>query len=283
MVPYHRHQEGKEKLRKSLYLQDKRLSLGDGVSFLRGGMLNEDTLSLDSKESAGSGEVITGNLIDIDDENDIMRSRPSMPVPMIIRSISDDDETDSASIVSSNSSDSANVWNDHQLKKNGIRDREVASSSPPPIAPPRRNRKVIRTPEPSPVSLIDLDTEIPKSHDLQHPLNREGTGSESPLNDFTSSIAEQLVNNSKRLSDPLFANTMSNTGLDLIKTLDSSSHNYSSPNLPSMANSKGEVREMTSIPEVDQPSNDPWKPLDSSPNLSESNSPSRLRKPPSQT
>ena len=236
------------------------------MPFLQTGVFNEDALSLDSKESAESGDVLTGTLIDFDDESDHHR-RPSIPVPIIIRPTSDDDETDSASIISSSSGSSGNkMWD-------VITD---VPESEPPIPPPR-SRKKLRAPEVG--QLIDIHSELPKAPH-EHLLRERQQGSESPLNDFTSAIAEDLVNLSKRYSDPLVASTVSNTGHDLFNSVDTrhppSDRNISVPSLPVSGPGK-----MATIVEANQPpTNDPWKPLDSPDLHTPKNTSGRTRAPP---
>ena len=256
----------KEKLRQSLYLQDKGLAFDDGSLFLHSGgtLFNDDATSLDSKESAESGEVITGRLIDFDEVSSEMSRRHSIPVPItIIRPTSDDDETDSASIISSSSSSSGTKsWDIDDIIRN---DR--------PVPPPRRKHQIKQENLAVGVGqLIDISSEPTKQDGRQlSGINRE-QGSESPLNDFTSGIAEGLYNLSKRYSDPLVASTVSNTGNDLFNSVDSryftSNNSISTASLPGNNSEK-----MASIPE--RPTNDPWKPVDVSPNLS-----NRTRPPP---
>ena len=229
------------------------------------GIFNDDALSLDSKESVESGEVLTGNLIDIDDDT-LLNRRHSIPVPIIIRPTSDDDETDSASIISSSSGSSSNkLWD-------VIPSDDVHESTPLPIAPPRSRKKSKPVSDCTAIgNLIDIHSEQPKpTINSAHMLLNRDQGNESPLSDFTSGIAEGLVNLSKRYSDPLVANTVSNTGQDLFNTVDTTQihipHPSSTGSLPVLSNSSEE--RMSTIFEASHPTNDPWKPVDNSPNLS---------------
>ena len=229
----------------------------EGQDFLHKGIFNEDAMSLDSKESGESGEVLTGTLVDIDDDNTEISRRHSvpLPIPIIIRPKSDDDDdTDSASIISSSSGSSGNKLWDIIHSDEGRNEEPI-----PPVPPPRKKHKPKQQENSAVGQLIDLHSDPPTAHKQQSLTTKEG--SDSPLNDFTSGIAESLVNLSKRYSDPLVANTVSSTGQDLFDCVDS------------------DTNKMTFIPE-DQPSNDPWKPLDSSPNLSAPSQTQRAPPPP---
>ncbi len=250
----------KEKLRQSLYLQDKGLPLFDDNSiFGIANIFNEDAASLDSKESAESGEVMTGTLIDFDDVHvaSAMNRRNSIPVPItIIRPMSDDDdETETDSIVSSTSGSSGTKsWDVDDLRN---------EEPHPPVPPPRRKHQN-KQENSATGQLIDISSTESSNPNGHQSLNniREQRGSESPLNDFTSGIAEGLYSLSKRYSDPLVANSVSNTGHDLFNTVNSHNTNNASSTI-SLPN----CDRMSTIPEG--PTNDPWKVVDMSPNLSQ--------------
>ncbi len=237
-----------------------------GLPFMPHGIFNDDALSLDSKESVESGDVLTGNLIDIDDDT-LVNRRHSIPVPIIIRPrlTSDDDETDSASIISSSSGSSSNkLWDASPSD-------DVHESVPAPIAPPRSRKRSKPVSDSTAIgNLIDISEPPKPTINSAHVLLNRDQESESPLSDFTSGIAEGLVNLSKRYSDPLVANTVSNTGQDLFNTVDTNQmhvpHAASTVSLPVTSNSSEE--RMSTIFEASHPTNDPWKPVDNSPNLS---------------
>ena len=308
-MPYARHIEGKRKLHESLQLQEKRLSLTDRhlISITPPEIpyrLNDsENTSLDSKESVEitSADVVTGNLIDIEDDID------NLNIPVIIRPLSDEGDTDSASIISSSSSGSipitTNTWD--------VMKTENLDSPPPPIPPPRR--KHVKTPDPN-GPLIDTNTTPEYPNDststlapnttvlssLPKHMNSTSTlpnsesigyrpdlldrnhGTQSPFDDFSSSIGEALIDTSRRFSDPRLADTMSNTGHDLFKDVDCTltSHSSSVPSLHLNSSVGGDqgLTGMPSIPENTQ-TNDPWKPFVTS-NFNVGGTSPQLRKPP---
>ena len=318
VVPYARHIEGKRKLQESLQLQEKRLSLTDRhlISITPPEIpyrLNDsENTSLDSKESVEitSADVVTGNLIDIEDDIG------SLTIPVIIRPLSDEGDTDSASIISSSSSGSipitTNTWD--------VMKTENEDPPPPPIPPPRR--KHVKTPDPTgplidtnttpdypndstsstlpPTSTLPPNTTSLSSPSLPKHMNSTSTlpnsesigyrpdlldrnhGTQSPFDDFSSSIGEALIDTSRRFSDPRLADTMSNTGHDLFKDVDCTltSHSSSVPSLhlnSSVGRDQG-LTGMPSIPENTQ-TNDPWKPFVTS-NFNVGGTSPQLRKPP---
>ena len=238
--------------------------------------INEDeSNSIDSKESI---EVVTGQLVDLGDITD------RMPTPVIIRpSMSDEGETDSASIISSSSGSSGSIPNN--LHWEVLRNENAESPAPPPVPPPRKKRNPT---EPVRCVADSNQTSLPQmpKGDVFELESRS-----SPLDDFSSSIADALIDTSRRLSDPGAANTLSNTGKDIYLTLKDAhfTNNASSSSLPGILFSTDgaattnsnttDQRHMPTIPEQ----NDPWKPI-SSTSLVDSNpfkpGGSNVRKPP---
>lgn len=269
-----------EKLNRSLLEQKKRLSIVTDTPFLiTTPTTNEhrhtpdesaESASISSKDSL---EVPTDQLVDIGDAAHIDR----VPTPIIFRPgcFSEEGETDSASIVSSSSSSSGGDLL-------GVGPWEVTENkhaeSPPttaPVPPPRKKH------------LKDLGgiggrgTPPNKPFEMYEISSSSTATVTTPSSDLGSTIAEALIKNSRRISDPMTASTVSNTGLELHKLAlqqnDTSFTVYphttsndiliSTQATPTFNTSTAtEPRpQMSSITELDSinspPDNDPWKPI----------------------
>lgn len=215
--------------------------------------IEEESNSIDSKDSI---EVVTGQLVDLGEITE------RMPTPVIIRpSMSDEGETDSASIISSSSGSSGSIPN--SLHWEVLRNENTESPAPPPIPPPRKKRNPTEAVRYVADSNQTTFPQIPKGDVF------ELDSRSSPLDDFSSSIADALIDTSRRLSDPGAASTLSSTGKDIYLTLKDAqfTNNASSSSLPvihlstdGMATTNStttDVRHMPTIPEQ----NDPWQPI----------------------
>ena len=264
VVPYNRHIAGKKKLQQSLdaMYQEKRLSnpdvqVGQLLSFTPPEEHSENA-SLSSKDSVEvtSSEVLTGNLVDIGpypaQELNVLESSQTV--------VSDEGDTESDSIISSSSGTGSptlgSPW---------------PSSPPPPIPPPRKKRMETQA-EPS-RDIPTNDPFVPLSA-VNHSLMSFQTTRQdraSPLDDFSSSIAELLIN-----TDPNVANALSTTKNDSCQAT-SQGNTYSlPPNITTLASTTssstpnfstamplGDLRQCApsaSLP-ASSAANDPWKPI----------------------
>lgn len=251
IASYEVYKKQKAKLRQSLILQG--LTLEDEE--FRG--IFNDAASIDSKESGESidDEVLTAMLINFEDDPEMARKH-SIHRPMVIRprdDDDDDDDTDTDSLVSSSSGNSGNKMSD--IISPTEEEDKVTDIPPMPIPPPRRKKKVSQ--EPVAVgTLIDLTPDSSNSHSPSVGTggsannSKDNEGSFSSLDDFTSGIAETLVNISKRCSDPMVASTVSHMGRDLFNSVDNDPSTVQPP-----------------LPPVLEKRNNPWEHIETSPNL----------------
>ena len=269
VIPYKDHVIGMKKLHDTIQEQNKRLSIFDSVpvyvippnSVLQKLEIDEhgESESLSSKESVEA--VVTGQLVDISDESSHL---DRVPTPAAKQN-SDEGDTDSASIISSSSSSSGSFSGLHMdVIKN---DSFVMESTSPPVAPPRRKKQAGRT----------LSSKNGTASSLPQIEMHELGSRNSPVSDFGSSIADTLIDHSRRCSNPISADLMSTTGEELYRQLkdvpftNSTSMPVMTPqnnNTTDMSTSSiaMDMRHLDSIKEgvVDLNQNDPWKPINSS-------------------
>lgn len=268
MIPYKQHIAGMNRLYQTLTEQNKRLSIPDGppIYVLPPTSIQElnvddnaESGSLSSKESV---EVITGQLVDIETTPHVER----MPTPILIRPGSaEEGETDSDSIISSNSNSSGSLA--------GLQMEVVKNENADvPVAPPRRKRQQQGRQLNSATSTNNKDSALQIE---MFELERRA----SPISDFSLSIADTLLDHSRRCSSQLTADIMSSTGEELHKSLRESSFNHSA-STPVMTTANiassdlltgsstsclDSPRHMEVIKEhTDSITNDPWKPIDTS-------------------
>lgn len=249
-----------DKLNQMLDLQKKRTSISDGPPLI---ITTSDTsqrfnLDYNSAESASIGskdslEVATGQLVDLSDS---AHSIERMPTPVLIRpGLSDEGDTDSASIVSSSSTSSGSMWGGVDT----ITKNEHISESPPtmpPVPPPRKKHR-----------------EKGKGGDGGNEIF-ELSNRSSPLSDFGSSIADALIKSSRRISDPVTAGSVSTAAEELHKALQDTTFTTSSSQTiltgsatpisstaPPTFNTTTSDMRMPAIDEDVKPPNDPWQPI----------------------
>jgi hypothetical protein len=199
-----------DRLNQSLQEQKKRMSLvgmqplllvtpTDGIQKINIDDAAESA-SLSSKESM---EVLTDQLIDIGDDTD------RVPTPLVFRPLSDEGDTDSASIISSSSTSSGSMsglqWGGETIKNDNALDT-------PPVPPPRKKRvNVVKQND----NIFSKATSLSKSRNEEYEMENRS----SPIADFGLSIADTLIGNSRKFSDPLAATSLSDAGLELHKAL----------------------------------------------------------------
>lgn len=211
---------------------NQRLSLDDNSA---------ESVSISSKDSL---EVATGQLVDLTDS---VHTMERMPTPVLIRPVlSDEGDTDSASIVSSSSSSS---WGGVDTVTKNEHIPESPPSLMPPVPPPRK--KHLRGGEKS------------KGGDLHEIF--ELTNQNSPSSDFGSAVADALIKSSRRISDPFTAGSVSTAGEELQRALKDTTFTETGLTTTSMAtptyNSVTSDQRMPVISEMVKPPNDPWQPI----------------------
>ena len=239
-----------DKLNQMLDLQRKRASLTDAPPLIITTPTSDinQRLSLDdnsaesvSISSKDSLEVATGQLVDLTDS---VHTMERMPTPVLIRPVlSDEGDTDSASIVSSSSSSS---WGGVDT----ITKNEHISESPPSLMPP--------IPPPRKKHLKGGDKS--KGGDLHEIF--ELTNRSSPSSDFGSAVADALIKNSRRISDPFTAGSVSTTGEELQRALKDTTFTETASSMATPTfNSITSDQRMPVISEAVKPPNDPWQPI----------------------
>lgn len=267
VVPYSRHVEGKKKLVESLDAMynhegtsnrfSAEVPIGVLLSFSPPDTPPNDrseSASLCSKDSieVAQTEVVTANLVDLgpevkEEEGEGVEKQTRSPI---------EDETESESVISSDSSRASPtlLWADSHVIQNHN------TASPPPIPPPRTKRQPKASVKPS---NVQAEHQLPPFY---HPA--QFGPRPSPFDDFSSSIAAALIDNSKRYTDPQAASTLSVTGMDLFKAVDGARGSgpvCSSIGIPTASvSTDGDGRPSSAPPSSSPPTpmtNDPWKPL----------------------